>query len=66
MDKQIAILDIKRKKFVSSIFFPSLFHHRNPGFGLDPYPYPDPDSFETLDTDPDLTNPDPQLWFRIT
>ncbi len=29
---------------------------------LEPDPYPDPDSLEMLDPDPDSMNPDPQHW----
>ncbi len=34
----------------SAVFFSLIFGHQNPGFGLDPDPYPD--SLEMLDADP--------------
>jgi hypothetical protein len=36
----------------SAIFFSYIFGHQNPGSGLDPDPYPDRDSLEMLDPNP--------------
>ncbi len=41
-------------------FFPSVFDHQNPGYGLGL----DPDSLEMLDADPDSMISDPQLWHK--
>jgi hypothetical protein len=56
-------LDISKLQFFfkKGYFFSSVFGHQNPGSGLDPYP----DSVEMLDPDPDLMNPDPQLWLKL-
>jgi hypothetical protein len=52
------------KKIIYNVSFFSL-GHQNPGSGLDPDPYPAPDSLEMLDPDPypdpDSMNPNPQL-----
>ncbi len=56
MDKS-AIFDQKKKKKNSVVFFSFVFGHQNYGSGLDPDslamldpdPYPDPDSFTTLE-----------------
>jgi hypothetical protein len=48
-------LDKKDKTFFHLYFFSSDFGRQNPVAGLEPEPdlYPDPDSLEMLDPDPD-------------
>ncbi len=50
----------KRYTKLSAVFFSSIFGHQKPVSGLDPDLYPDRDSLEMLDPDPNSMNPDPQ------
>jgi hypothetical protein len=55
----MAILDKKKGKKISAVFFSSVFGHQNPGSGLDS----DPDSLEMPDP---YLNPDPQLCLPVS
>jgi hypothetical protein len=66
--RNLQFLKICKKNFSCIFFF--LVFGQNPGSGLDPDPYPTPDSLEMLDPDlypdPDAMNPDPQLCLKQT
>ncbi len=63
---KLKLLTKKEEEKLSAVFFP--FSHQKPGSGLDPDPYPDPDSPKMLDPYPDADskiNLDPQLWWLL-